>query len=153
MTVTYNESKLIEGTDYTVSYSNNINAGTATVIITGKGSYSGEKILTFTILPVGWVKTGSTWYWMDKDGKITKNKWIQTGGKWYYMTSSGAMATGWQQIGGKWYYMNSSGAMTTGWQQIGGKWYYMKADGTMVTGRQTIGGKAYKFNSSGVWIQ
>lgn len=84
MTVTYNESKLIEGTDYTVSYSNNINAGTATVTITGKGSYSGEKILTFTILPVGWVKNGNTWYWMDKDGKIAKNRWIQTGGKWYY---------------------------------------------------------------------
>jgi len=40
---------LTEGTDYTVSYINNINAGTATVIITGKGNYSGTKNVNFTI--------------------------------------------------------------------------------------------------------
>ena len=43
---------LEEGTDYTVdSYSNNINAGTATVTITGKGSYIGSKTIEFTISP------------------------------------------------------------------------------------------------------
>jgi hypothetical protein len=35
--------------DYTVAYSNNINAGTATVTITGVGNYSGTKSATFTI--------------------------------------------------------------------------------------------------------
>ena len=40
---------LTKGTDYTVSYSNNINAGTATVTITGKGNYTGTKTATFTI--------------------------------------------------------------------------------------------------------
>ena len=40
---------LVVGTDYTVSYSNNINAGTATVTITLKGNYSGTITKTFTI--------------------------------------------------------------------------------------------------------
>lgn len=34
-------TKLVEGTDYDVTYENNINVGTATVRITGKGSYAG----------------------------------------------------------------------------------------------------------------
>ncbi len=33
------EKKLTEGTDYTLSYGNNMNAGTATVTVTGKGNY------------------------------------------------------------------------------------------------------------------
>lgn len=37
------------GTDYTLSYKNNINVGTATVIITGKGSYTGTISKTFKI--------------------------------------------------------------------------------------------------------
>ncbi len=37
------------GTDYTVSYSNNTAAGTATLTITGKGSYKGTITKTFTI--------------------------------------------------------------------------------------------------------
>jgi len=38
-------------TDYTVSYSNNTNAGTATVTITGAGNYTGIKTADFTINP------------------------------------------------------------------------------------------------------
>ena len=42
-------NNLKEGTDYTVTYSSNTNAGTATVIITGTGTYEGSTELTFTI--------------------------------------------------------------------------------------------------------
>ena len=35
--------------DYTVTYSDNINAGTATVLLTGTGRYSGMRTETFTI--------------------------------------------------------------------------------------------------------
>ncbi len=42
---------LTEGTDYSVSYSNNVNAGKATVTITGKGNYTGTKDSAFTIDP------------------------------------------------------------------------------------------------------
>ncbi len=38
-------------TDYTVAYTNNTNVGTATVTITGVGSYSGTKSQTFVIQP------------------------------------------------------------------------------------------------------
>ncbi len=43
---------LVEGSDYTLSYENNINAGEATVTVTGIGYYAGSvKELTFTINP------------------------------------------------------------------------------------------------------
>ena len=47
--VIYGEKTLTLGTDYVVSYSDNTNAGTAKVIITGIGNYSGTVEKTFTI--------------------------------------------------------------------------------------------------------
>ena len=49
VTVKLGEKTLTKGTDYTVAYSNNTNAGTATVTVTGKGNYAGTKASTFTI--------------------------------------------------------------------------------------------------------
>ena len=46
----FQNSQLIEGTDYTLSYKNNIYPGTASVTITGKGIYSGTKTLSFQIV-------------------------------------------------------------------------------------------------------
>lgn len=43
--------QLKEGLDYNVTYSDNINTGTATAIVTGIGAYSGTKKVTFTIEP------------------------------------------------------------------------------------------------------
>ena len=51
ITVKYRNKTLKNGKDYTVSYQNNINAGTAYVIIKGKGSYSGTVKRSFTIKP------------------------------------------------------------------------------------------------------
>ena len=42
---------LVLDTDYTVAYSNNINAGTATVTINGQKNYQGSTSTTFTITP------------------------------------------------------------------------------------------------------
>ncbi len=47
--VTHNGKTLVAGTDYTVSYSNNINVGTALVTITGKGNYKDGTGQTFKI--------------------------------------------------------------------------------------------------------
>ena len=44
-------TRLMDNTDYTVSYSNNVNSGLARVTITGKGAYVGDTTLTFTIGP------------------------------------------------------------------------------------------------------
>lgn len=51
VTVKDGETTLVAGTDYTVAYSNNTNAGTATVTVTAKegSDYSGEATATFTI--------------------------------------------------------------------------------------------------------
>ena len=49
--VTVNGKKLTAGTDYKVAYQNNINAGTATVTITGLGAYSKTVTKTFKISP------------------------------------------------------------------------------------------------------
>jgi hypothetical protein len=48
-----NNTLLRENTDYTLAYTNNVNIGTASVAITGMGSYSGTKTVTFRILGPG----------------------------------------------------------------------------------------------------
>ncbi len=49
VTVKLDGKTLVLNTDYTVSYSNNTNVGTAKVTITGKGNYTGSKTADFTI--------------------------------------------------------------------------------------------------------
>lgn len=71
---TYKGKNLTEGVDYTVDYSNNINAGNATAKIIGKGNYKGSKSVNFeidkavlTILP----DEGQWKYAGAKDGEFT----------------------------------------------------------------------------------
>ena len=47
--VTFGGTTLVEGTDYEVAYANNVNAGTATLTLTGKGAYAGTKTVEFPI--------------------------------------------------------------------------------------------------------
>lgn len=70
-TVKYNGTTLKSGTDYTVAYTANTNAGTATVTITGKGDYTGTKKVTFKInpAPLASVKLGTTSYTYDGKAK------------------------------------------------------------------------------------
>ncbi len=49
VSVTLNGTTLKAGTDYTVAYTNNIEVGTATVTVTGKGNYTGTATANFTI--------------------------------------------------------------------------------------------------------
>jgi hypothetical protein len=64
------DKTLIEGTDYTVSYSSNTDAGTATITITGIGNYSGTVEFTFTIEKADATMTAPT----AKTGLVTNNK-------------------------------------------------------------------------------
>jgi hypothetical protein len=55
-TVTFNEAgkpdvELVFSVDFTVTYKDNVNPGTATLIIHGKGAYKGTKTVTFNIAP------------------------------------------------------------------------------------------------------
>ncbi len=49
-TVTLDGTTLVKGTDYELSYADNVEPGTATITITGKGDYTGTKEVQFTIL-------------------------------------------------------------------------------------------------------
>ena len=51
VTVSLGEAVLKRGTDYTVSYANNENVGTAKVIVAGVGNYKGSTEQVFDILP------------------------------------------------------------------------------------------------------
>ena len=50
--ITFDDYKLYKETDYTVTYSNNINAGLATVTITGIKNFTDTATITFKITPV-----------------------------------------------------------------------------------------------------
>ena len=155
VTVKFGSYELVSGTDYTVAYKNNVNGGTASAVITGKGCYTGTKTVEFRIIKYSWKKISGKWYYIDDKGtKATGFRTID--GATYYFDSTGIMLTGWQKISNKWYYFNSSGVMKTDWQKISKKWYYFASDGVMATGLTKIGSTYYYFDTSGVmktkWI-
>ena len=73
VTVTHSGTTLKLGTDYTVSYSSNIQAGTAKAVITGINAYSGAVEETFTITSVALTAdmiTVDAAYYAGKDVKV-----------------------------------------------------------------------------------
>ena len=143
---------LVAGTDYTVSYKNNVNKGTATITITGKGSYTGTKSTTFKIVAPGWISYGGTYYYLKSDGTYLKNGWIKANGAYYYFGSDGKLVvSGWVYSGGKYYYMGSNGKMVVnGWVKYNGYYYYMDKNGNPVTGRIIyLDGHYYDFDAYG----
>ena len=167
LVVKYGDETLVEDRDYEVAYYNNIDVGTATVIISGVGSYTGTIEATFSIERVGWYQEYGSWYYADENGNDVTG-WKLINGKWYYFDSymysggeyyidnayyrfsdSGAMITGWyQEPYGDWYYYLPSGKQASGWQLINGKWYYF--DSYMYSGGEYyIDGFEYRFSDSG----
>ncbi len=134
-------------TDYTLTYKNNQKAGTATITIKGKGSYTGTKSVTFKIVVMAgtWKKSGSRWWYQWKDGNYPKSVFLDISGKTYRFDASGWMLTGWQKIGAKYYYFGSDGVMRKNtWAGN----YYLQADGTMATSKW-IG--RYHVDAYGKW--
>jgi uncharacterized repeat protein (TIGR02543 family) len=60
VTVSDGETALVLNTDYTVDCSDNVNAGTATMTITGMGNYDGTVEKTFTISPASVTLTANS---------------------------------------------------------------------------------------------
>ena len=85
--LTDNSYTLKEGKDYTVTYKNNTNIGTATVTITGKGNFIGSIIKTFTIIPKK-VTLSSVKNVKTKAAKITWKKDTKVTGYEIYMATS-----------------------------------------------------------------
>lgn len=72
VTVKYNGKKLKKGTDYKVSYSNNVKPGIASVTVTGIGThYKSSKKLTFKVKP----KKVKNFKAASKKGSSVKLKW------------------------------------------------------------------------------
>lgn len=112
--VVYDGTTLVSGTDYTVTYSNNKEPGTATVKVTGIGDYSGTLSKTFkiTALTTPYVTTGKVNYRTGcgtsytKKGSVAKGKSVNVVYGWY-KTVSGVK---WYKvkIGSSYYYMSGN---------------------------------------------
>ena len=134
--------------DHQTSYVGWINLNGAWYYAQGSGAFA-----------TGWLKDGSTWYYLNPETCAMMTGWVQVNNTWYYLKESGAMATGWVKDGDTWYYMNSSGAMQTGWVKVHNTWYYMKSSGAMaanewVTGYYWVGASgAWTYQAKGSWKQ
>ena len=139
VTVTDGDITLVEGKDYTVSYSNNKDKGTATVTITGKGNYNETIDAQFKI-----VGTANFTGWKyDSKGKK----------KYYY--KDGVKVKGLQTIGSKKYFFDKSTCkIVTGWKTISKKKYYFnKTTCAATVNGKKIGKYYYLFNKSGVMLK
>ncbi|MBQ9266726.1 MAG: hypothetical protein IJ217_00305, partial [Clostridia bacterium] len=131
-TVTVTDSTLgitlVEGTHYTKTYSNNKNAGTATVTLTGAGIYTGTTKKTFTInpAPVTITVEGKT---VNYNGSIVKSNTAKVTGVNGGTTPNGAVTYE--------YFTDSScstqtssengGAASNGAEPVNAGTYYVKA--------------------------
>lgn len=93
VTVIYAGTKLKEGEDYTVSYIDNVEMGTAAAVVTGKGKYGGEVVKTFKIV-LGKPEITSLTETNDKNVLI---KWSEvSGADGYYVWRSDGIA--WEKL-------------------------------------------------------
>ena len=108
--------------------------------------------------PSGYMMTGflqrpsGEWVYADASGALVGG-WVRDGSSWYYMDpDTMVMRTGWVRDGGSWYYLDpATKTMATGWLFDRGAWYYLGPDGAMFTGTHTINGRVYTFDELGVW--
>ena len=127
----------------------------------------------------GWVKSGNTWYfynkngtlarnawegnyWLGADGKMVTNAWVDNGR--YYVGKDGAWVKnaqkaatkpatvtkqGWVQNGATWYYLDAQG------RTVKNAWignYWLGADGKMATNAWVDNGRYY-VGGNGAWVQ
>ena len=137
----------IAGKKYYFGPSGNMYTGDQ--IIDGDSYHFDENGILIQKNHVGWKQEGSTWYYYDKTGSLTKG-WAKIGQFWYYFDKAGKMLTGWQNIGIFKYYFGPSGNMYIGWQEIAGKKYYFGPSGNMYTGWKEFDGHVYYFDENGV---
>ncbi len=155
--VTLDGITMIDGTDYDVTYLNNIEVGEATIVVTGKGNYSGELTLVFNIVDktefTGWVTDAKgKKYYYENGAMVLGFKTIE-GKRYYFSKKSGKMLTGWRELAGKKYYFNpKTGAATVNGKKIDGKYYLFSAKGVMQKSgwKNDSKGNTYYLKKSGV---
>ncbi len=138
LTVKDGDKTLTLDTDYTVSYANNREIGTATATITGIGNYKGTAKVSFNIISsiqngVG-DYNGRLAYFTNGKVDTSKNGLIQDpiSKTWYYF-ANGYVNTGYTnlvQYNGGWYYVHNGKINwnETTLAQVNGKgiWYYVQ---------------------------
>ena len=70
VTVTDGNPSIVTDGDYDVAYSGNVELGTATVTVTGKGNYAGTVVKTFEITPDSVTIGGATWQYVVRNGTV-----------------------------------------------------------------------------------
>lgn len=163
--VPWQDNPLVEGKDYSVSYDNNRDVGTATISVWPNGNFfDGAKTVEFEIVegvvpepePVvsgTWKGSAGKWWYQYSDGSYLKSCWKNIDGARYYFDDNGYAKAGWAIIDGSWYWFDpSSSAMKTGWQSIDGTWYWFADSGAMATGWQQINDTWYWFSGSGAML-
>ncbi len=139
---------LKEGTDYTVVYANNVEIGTATITITGKGNYTGTTVIEFEIVdkPTYTITVGSV-----RNGTVTVSKSSAKAGEIITVTAvpnSGyeleSIKVNGKAISGNTFTMPAQNTTVTaafrkaaikknGWVEVDGK-YYFYDNGKLVKG-------------------
>ena len=149
--------------DYSVTYNDNVNVGTASVTIRAMGEYRGRKIVTFTIEKAGIANaevTGISNKTFNGSAQ-TQNVTVKVNGRTLSSSDYSVSyknnvqpGTATVMITGKGNYSGSISKtfkvnMKAGWTQVGSTWYYGNPDGTMAKNTWVNG---YYMDNNGVWI-
>ena len=106
----------------------------------------------------GWLKLGTTWYYMSpRDGSMVYDtmEWIDD--HRYLFNPNGSMYVGWYKDVWNndsidWYYFDANGMGHNGWLQHKNAWYYC-TDGLMIQNEVIKIGNSYcQFDSNGKWL-
>lgn len=103
----------------------------------------------------GFLTSGSTRYYVNKNGKLLKSTWIVSGKKKYRASGNGKLhLNGISKVGSYYYAFNSSGVMLTGKQTIKGRTcYFDRKTGRMLKKKTVqIDKKYYYFGTGGTMV-
>lgn len=102
-----------------------------------------------------WKNTGMNWQYLAESGDAQKG-WLLDSGTWYFLDeNTGVMKDKWLFYQGKWYFLNpqsdgSRGKMLSGWQWVDGYCYFLKGNGELLLSAITPDG--YQVNELGQWV-
>ncbi len=142
VTVKDGENLLAVGTDYSFVYSDNINAGTGKVTITGKGNYTGTKVLNFTINKRAITVKASDGTKTYDEAALTNAAVTLTEGTLVSGQSLTATATGSITNVGSTANTVSSAVVKSGTTDVSGNYTITKTNGTLTVNKRTLTVKA-----------
>ena len=142
VTVKDGENLLAVGTDYSFVYSDNINAGTGKVTITGKGNYTGTKVLNFTINKRAITVKAADGTKTYDGAALTNAAATLTEGTLVSGQSLTATATGSITNVGSTANTVSSAVVKSGTTDVSGNYTITKTNGTLTVNKRTLTVKA-----------